>query len=250
LSVESGSSARPITQRFLQIVYSDSRVVSNLRVGFLPSFDKTLENSLTALGVDAKELSIAEVQKGELSGYDTVVIDNRGYQAHPELIAANTHLLSYVRDGGTLIVFYHKTDEWNPDPAKGRPQLAPFPIVLGNDRVTEETAPIKFVVPSHPLLNYPNRISPADFDGWIQERGRYYPKEWDPHYQALFATADQGEDPLKGGLLAAAYGRGHYIYTSMVWYRQLAAGVPGAYRIFANMVSFGHRGKNNSRQLR
>lgn len=246
LSVESGNSAQPITQQFLHVVYSEARVVSNLRVGFLPSFDKTLEQSLTALGANAKEVSIGEIQKGELSGYDTIVIDNRGYQAHPELIAANIHLLSYVRAGGTLIVFYHKADEWNPDPAKGRPQLAPFPIVLGNDRVTEETAPIKFIVPSHPLLNFPNRITRADFDRWIQERGLYYPKEWDPHYQALFATADQGEDLLKGGLLVARYGRGHYVYTSMVWYRQLAAGVPGAYRIFANMISYGRR--NNSRK--
>jgi LmbE family N-acetylglucosaminyl deacetylase len=245
LSVESGSSTQPIVQRSLLLVYSEARVVSNLRVGFIPSFDKTLEQSLTALGVNAKEVSIEQVQKGELADYDTLIIDNRGYQAHPELIAANSNLLNYVREGGTLIVFYHKTDEWNPDPAKGRPQLAPFPILLGNDRVTEETAPIKFIVPSHTLLNYPNRISQADFDRWVQERGLYYPKEWDPKYQTLFETADQGEPPLKGGLLAARYGQGHYIYTSLVWYRQLGAGVPGAYRMFANMISYGHPKKKN-----
>ncbi len=240
LSVESEGSSQPITQRFLQAVYSESRVVRDLRVGFIPSFDKTLEQSLSALGVNAKEVSVEQVQKGELTDYDTLIIDNRGYYAHPELIAANSNLLNYVRAGGTLIVFYHKTEEWNPDPAKGRPQLAPFPIILGNERVTQETAPIKFLLPGHRLLNFPNRITRADFDRWIQERGLYFPKEWDPKYQALFETSDEGEAPLKGGLLAAKYGRGYYFYTSLVWYRQLGAGAPGAYRMFANMISYGH----------
>ncbi len=221
-------------------------MVKNLRVGFIPSFDKTLEQSLTALGVNASEVQIEQVQQGELSGYDTLIIDNRGYYAHPELIAANSNLLNYVRAGGTLIVFYHKTEEWNPDPAKGRPQLAPIPLILGNERVTQETAPINFLEPGHRLLNFPNRITQGDFYRWIQERGLYFPKEWDPKYQALFETADEGEPSLKGGLLAAKYGRGNYIYTSLVWYRQLAAGVPGAYRMFANMISYGHA--NGSRK--
>jgi LmbE family N-acetylglucosaminyl deacetylase len=248
LSVESEGSAQPITQKILPVVYVDSRVARNVKVGFIPSFDKTLEQSLTALGVDATEVSVAQVQKGELSDYDTLIIDNRGYQAHPELIPANSNLLNYVREGGTLIVFYHKTEEWNPDPAKGRPQLAPFPIILGNERVTQETAPVRFLEPVHRLLNFPNRITQADFNSWIQERGLYFPKEWDPKYEALFATADEGEPLLKGGLLAARYGRGHYIYTSLVWYRQLGAGVPGAYRMFANMVSYGHSPKKATKR--
>ncbi|MBA2525450.1 MAG: PIG-L family deacetylase [Pyrinomonadaceae bacterium] len=246
LSVESEASSQPIAQRVLQVVYSESRVVRELRVGFIPSYDKTLEQSLSALGVNAKEVSVEQVQKGELADYDTLIIDNRGYQAHPELIAANSNLLSYVGEGGTLIVFYHKTEEWNPDPAKGRPQLAPFPIILGNERVTQETAPVRFLEPAHQLLDFPNRITRTDFDGWIQERGLYFPKEWNPKYQALFETGDEGEPPLKSGLLAAKYGRGHYIYTSLVWYRQLGAGVPGAYRMFANMISYGHPKKRKT----
>ena len=240
LSVESDGSSRPITQRFLQTVYSQALAVRGLRVGFIASFDKMLEQSLSALGVDAKEVNIEQVQKGELRNYDTLVIDNRGYFAHPELIAANSNLMNFVRAGGTLTVFYQKTEEWNPDPAKGRPQLAPYPIILGNDRVTQETAPVKFLLPGPRLLNFPNRITRDDFGRWIQERGLYFPKDWDPKYQALFETADQGEPSLKGGLLAAKYGRGYYIYTSIVWYRQLGAGVPGAYRMFANMISYGH----------
>jgi hypothetical protein len=148
-------------------------------------------------------------------------------------------LLDFVQAGGTLIVFYHKSNEWNPDPKKNRPQLAPYPIILADDRVTDETAPIKILQPRHPLLNFPNRITQADFANWIQERGLYYPKEWDPHYIALFSTNDPSEPPLPGGLLVARYGKGNYIYTSMVWYRELRAGVPGAYRMFANMISYG-----------
>ena len=240
LSIRHQNSGEIITTRHLRAVYSDAKVVGDLRVGYLPSYDQTLQHSLTALGVKSKALSTNEIQKSVLAGYDTIVIDNRAYQAHPELIAANSRLLTYVHEGGTLIVFYHKGNEWNPNPDRGRPQLAPYELVLGDERVTEEDAPVKFLLLRHALLNFPNRITQADFENWIQERGLYYPKEWDQSYQALLASADRGEAPLKGGLLVARYGRGNYIYTSMVWYRQLAAGVPGAYRMFANMMSYGH----------
>jgi LmbE family N-acetylglucosaminyl deacetylase len=248
LSIEAQDSMKSITYRQIQSVYSESRVSAGLRVGYVPSFDQTLERSLAALGVDSKELSIEDIQKGDLATLDTIIIDNRGYQAHPELIAANSHLLDYVGKGGTLIVFYHKDNEWNPNPDRGRPQLAPYPIILSDDRVTEEIAPIRFLEPRHPLLNYPNKITSADFNNWIQERGLYYPKEWDPHYDALFASNDTGEQPLRGGLLVTRHGRGNYIYTSMVWYRQLAAGVPGAYRMFANLISYGHSPKQKAQR--
>ncbi len=240
LAVEPQDARNPITQRSIRVNYTNARVARGLRVGFVPSFDETIKKSLAALGVEAKELGAADIQKGELSAYQTIIIDNRGYEAHPELIAANSRLLQFANAGGTLIVFYHKSNEWNPDANKNRPQLAPYPIVLGDERVTDETAPVKFLLPLHPLLNTPNRIVQADFASWIQERGLYYPKEWDAHYSALFATNDPGEAPLNGGLLVARYGKGNYIYTSMVWYRELRAGVPGAYRMFANMISYGH----------
>jgi len=240
LSVEAEASAT-VTERPIRMIYSGASVARNLRVGFFPSFDDTLTKSLAALGVTAKQLTITDAEKGDLSAYQTIIIDNRGYEAHPELIAANSRLLEFVNAGGTLVVFYHKNDEWNPDPKKNRPQLAPYPITLGGERVTLETAPIKFIQPSHPLLNYPNRIGPSDFNDWIQERGLYYPKTWDAKYSSLFSTNDPGETPLTGGLLATQYGKGNYIYTSMVWYRQLRAGVPGGYRMFANMISYGHR---------
>jgi hypothetical protein len=217
--------------------------VPNLRVGYLRSFDETLRNALAELGVEARELTVDDVRAGNLSGYQAIIIDNRGYQAHPELIAENARLLDYVNKGGTLIVFYHKTNEWNPDARAARPQLAPYPITLGNSRVTNENAPIRFTATEHPLLNFPNRITQEDFAGWIQERGLYYPESWDSRYSAPFATNDEGEPVQRGGLLAADYGRGRYIYTSMVWYRQLRAGIPGAYRMLANMISYGREGK-------
>jgi LmbE family N-acetylglucosaminyl deacetylase len=229
----------PIARATLPLVYSDARVAPNLRVGYIRSFDDTLREALKALGTQADELTIDEMRAGDLSRFDTIIIDNRGYQAHPELVRLNQRLLDYTRAGGTLIVFYHKTGEWNPDAQKERPQLAPFPITLGTARVTDENAPITFTDPQSALLNFPNKIEARDFDNWIQERGLYYPKEWDAHYSAPLSTHDAGEAPLGGGLLAADYGRGRYIYTSMVWYRQLRAGIPGAYRVFANMISYG-----------
>ncbi|HEY0547397.1 MAG TPA: PIG-L family deacetylase [Pyrinomonadaceae bacterium] len=239
-SVHATDSANAITERTARIVYSDARVAPNLRVGYVRSTDDTLRNALNALGVESQELKAEEIDAADLSKFDTIIIDNRGYQLHPELIAANPRLLDYAKNGGTLIVFYHKSNEWNPDAAKNRPQLAPLPITLGNERVTDENASITFTESQHPLLNLPNKITEDDFKDWIQERGLYYPKTWDAGYHALLAMSDAGEEPLRGGLLALDDGRGHYIYTSMVWYRQLRAGVPGAYRVFANMISYGH----------
>ena len=231
----------PIAKREVPLVYADAIVVSGRRVGYLPSYDQTLERALAALGVDAKKLTVDEIAKSDLSSFNTIIIDNRGYEAHQDLIPVNNRLLKYVEDGGTLLVFYHRTNEWNPNESRGRPQLAPYPIIVGEERVTEEDAPITFLQPKHPVLNFPNKITQQDFANWVQERGLYFPREWDQHYTAVLATNDKGEQPLKGGLLMAPYGKGNYIYTSYVWYRQLRAGLPGGYRFFANLISYGRR---------
>ena len=231
----------PIAKRVVPLVYAEAIVVSGRKVGYVPSYDQTLQRALSALGVAAKELTVDDVAKSDLLGFHTIIIDNRGYQAHPELVANNDRLLKFVEDGGTLLVFYHRTNEWNPDERRNRPQLAPYPIVIDDDRVTEENAPVIFLQPRHPLLNFPNRITQKDFANWTQERGLYFPREWDPKYAAVLATRDKGEPLLRGGLLVAPYGRGNYIYTSFVWYRQLRAGLPGGYRMFANLISYGRR---------
>jgi LmbE family N-acetylglucosaminyl deacetylase len=223
----------------IPMVYAAARVAPNLRVGYVRGFDYSLPNALNALGVESKELSVDEVKAADLQKYTTIIVDNRVYESTPGLIAANQKLLDYANGGGTLIVFYHKSFEWNPDERRQRPQLAPYKLILGDERIVDENAPITFLEPQHPLLNFPNKLGQADFADWIQERGLYYPKDWDPQFQALLQSNDPGEAPLKGGLLVADYGRGRYIYTSMVWYRELRAGVPGAYRMLANMISYG-----------
>jgi LmbE family N-acetylglucosaminyl deacetylase len=231
----------PIAKRVVPLVYADAIVVAGRKVGYIPSSDKTLERALASLGVDAKQLTVDDVAKADLSVFNTIIIDNRGYEAHQELIGSNPRLLKFVEDGGTLLVFYHRVNEWNPNEQRGRPQLAPYPIIVGDERVTQEDAPVVFLQPRNPLLHFPNRITQADFANWVQERGLYFPREWDPQYTAVLGTSDKGEPMLRGGLLVAPYGRGNYIYTSYVWYRQLRAGLPGGYRFFANLISYGRR---------
>jgi hypothetical protein len=238
ISINAANPPERITQRRIRALYNNARVSNALRVGYLPSFDETLQQALAALGLEAKELTVKDIRESDLAVYNTIIVDNRGYEAHPELIAENHRLLDYVKGGGTLIVFYHKANEWNPDDKENRPQLAPYKIILGDERVTEEDAPVKLLNPAHPLLSFPNQITQADFKGWVQERGLYYPKTWDQRYEVLLSSQDNREPPLTGGLLVAPYGKGNYIYTSMVWYRQLQAGVAGAYRVFANMISY------------
>jgi len=228
------------SEAVVPVIFADAHVASGLRVGYVRGFDFSLPHALAALGVESKELSVDEVKTADLQKYSSIIVDNRVYESKPELIAANQKLLDYANAGGTLVVFYHKSDEWNPDERRKRPQLAPYKLILGNERITDENAPITFLEPEHPLLNSPNKLGQEDFADWIQERGLYYPKEWDPQFHALLQSNDPGEAPLKGGLLVADYGRGHYIYSSMVWYRELRAGVPGAYRMLANMISYGH----------
>ncbi|HEX6186932.1 MAG TPA: PIG-L family deacetylase [Pyrinomonadaceae bacterium] len=228
-----------LIKRSVPVVWLDARVAGRVNVGYVRGFDFSLPNALHALGVESKELSVEEVKSADLSKFTSIIVEHRVYQAKPELISANQKLLDYAQAGGNLIVFYHQTDEFNPNPDRNRPQLSPYKLILGNQRITDENAPITFLEPEHPLLNVPNKLNQDDFKDWIQERGLYYPREWDPQFKALLQSNDPGEQPLKGGLLVADYGKGHYIYTSMVWYRQLRAGVPGAYRMLANMISYG-----------
>ncbi|HEY6659767.1 MAG TPA: hypothetical protein VI031_01450, partial [Pyrinomonadaceae bacterium] len=239
ITVDQPIPKEPIAKRNVPLVYAEALVVNGRKVGYLPSSDETLQRSLAALGVDAKQLSVDDIAKSDLSVFNTIIIDNRGYEAHQDLIPINNRLLKFVEDGGTLLVFYHRVNEWNPN--ERRPQLAPYPIILGDERVTEEDAPVMFLQPRHPILNFPNKITQKDFANWVQERGLYFPREWDQHYTAILATSDKGESPLKGGLIVAPYGKGNYIYTSFVWYRQLRAGLPGGYRFFANLISYGRR---------
>jgi hypothetical protein len=154
--------------------------------------------------------------------------------------------LNYVQGGGTMIVQYNNNADLDIEPDK----FSPYPITLSRDRVTEENSEMRILLPDHPLLNSPNKITARDFDGWVQERGLYFPSSWDPHFEALLSSNDKGEPARNGSLLVAKFGNGYYIYTGLSFFRELPEGVPGAYRLFANLVSFGKNGKPGSAKVR
>jgi len=170
---------------------------------------------------------------GDLSGYDAITVGIRAYELRPDLMRANSRLLDYVERGGTLLVQYQRDFAWD----KLLP--APFPASMGDKvaRVTDADSPVRFLVPDSPLLNSPNKITPADFQGWVQERGLYFWGTFDPRYQALLGLKDFGEAEVNGALVSARDGKGLYIYTGLSFFRELPAGVPGAYRLFVNLLS-------------
>ena len=174
---------------------------------------------------------------GDLSGYDAIVTGVRAYNVRADLRANQHRLIDYVERGGTLVVQYNVLDP-RTDPSQ-LSDLGPFPLRTGRDRVSVEEAPVSFTDAASPLLAAPNRITAADFDGWVQERGLYFASEWDPRYRTLFSCSDPGEPARAGGTLYTKYGRGAYVFTAYSWFRQLPAGVPGAFRIFANLLSAG-----------
>ena len=213
-------------------VLPDVAVAPGLRVGFVASYDGTMGDALRVMGADVTDLDAAALA-GDLDGFDTVVIDIRATLERADLRESFPNLLGWVERGGHLVVGYHKTFEWN-DGADG---YAPFPLRLGRDRVVDEAAAVTVLRPEHALFRFPHRLNAADWDGWVQERGLYFPAEADDRYQRLVSLSDPGEEPLTGGLLLAEHGRGTYLYTPLVWYRQLAALNAGAWRAFANLVS-------------
>jgi len=204
-----------------------------LRVGYLPGTGDEVEASLENIGVYATTLSMADVNVARLSDFDVVVLGVRAYAAHPDLAAANWQLLAYAKSGGVVIVQYNSSQFDH--------GFGPYPLTLGGngERVVDETAPVKLLMPDSPMLTWPNRITERDFDGWVEERGHGFMESWDPRYEAVLETHDPGQDPQKGGLLVARTGKGAYVYVAYALYRELPEGVPGAYRLFANLLSLG-----------
>jgi LmbE family N-acetylglucosaminyl deacetylase len=208
----------------------DVKVAPGLRVGYLPGTGDEVEASLENLGVHATTLTMADVVGGRLAGFDVVVLGVRAYAAHPGLAAANGQLLEYARKGGVVIVQYNR----------GTFDFGPYPTSLGaEEKVVDETAAVRLLMPESPVLNWPNKITERDFDGWVEERGHGFMESWDSHYDAPLETHDAGQDPQKGGLLVAKTGKGAYVYVAYALYRELPEGVPGAYRLFANLLSLG-----------
>jgi hypothetical protein len=197
------------------------------------------------LGVNVKVIDSGELASGNLAGYDAIVTGIRVYEVRPDVVSNNARLLDYARNGGVLIVQYNKNEI-------AELKLTPYPAKMKRspDRVTDETAAVTLLEPSHPLFNSPNKITDRDFEGWVQERGAYFFSEWDPRFKPLMACHDVGEEDKKGGALIAEYGKGYYIYTAYGWYRQLPVGVPGAYRLIANLVSFSKTRTSPARRVR
>ncbi len=209
--------------------------IAGRRVGYVMGPGDEVPAVLRQLGYEVSLISDADIEGGDLQGFDAVITGVRAFNTRERLAAAQRRLLAYVEAGGTLVVQYNTSRGLLTD------ALGPFPLALGRDRVTVEGAPVTILVPDHPLLSYPNRITRADFDGWVQERGLYFPASWDARYDAPLAMQDPGEKALAGGLLVVRYGRGSYVHTSLAFFRQLPAGVPGALRLFANLLAGGRQ---------
>jgi len=201
-------------------------------VGYVEGAGDKIPEALQQLGVKVTKLSTDDLANGDLSRFPAIVLGVRAYGVREDLVAYNKRILDYVSNGGTLIVQYNRAGETQRNP------FGPYPFTINdNGRVTREEAPVKILNPTLQLFNVPNRISSSDFDGWVQERGNYFLSAWDPRYTPILESADPNEQPQQGGMVMAKVGKGTYVYTGYGFFRQLPDGVPGAYRLFANLIS-------------
>jgi LmbE family N-acetylglucosaminyl deacetylase len=209
----------------------DCKIAPGLRVAYVTGTGDAVPQSLAGIGVKSEFLSPQDLAQGDLQKYDVIVLGVRAYAARPELATNNQRLLNYVKNGGALIVQYNT--------AQYDHNYGPYPYSLPNtaERVVDENSHVSFLDPKSPVLSWPNQIGERDFAGWVEERGHGFLVSWDQHYEAPLETHDPEQDPQKGGLVYAQYGRGVYVYVALALYRQLPDGVPGAYRLFANLLS-------------
>jgi LmbE family N-acetylglucosaminyl deacetylase len=208
--------------------------VARVRAGYVEGAGDGIPQALDRLGLEWAALQPADMATGDLDRFDVIITGIRAYEVRPDLVEHNPRLLDWVRRGGTLLVQYNQYDAL-------RNGFAPWPVTIArpHGRVTDEAAPVTILEPDHPLFNRPNRIGPADWDGWVQERGLYFLDSWDGPLTPLLAMSDPGEQPLTGGLLVAPLGEGTWVYSGLALFRQLPQGVPGAYRLLANLLSLG-----------
>ncbi|HWR15557.1 MAG TPA: PIG-L family deacetylase [Terriglobales bacterium] len=217
----------------------DVKVPQGLKVGYIMGVGDDIPDVLRSIGVNVTVISPEELKSGDLSKYGTIVLGIRAHEAREDLRQYNQRLLDFAQNGGTLMVQYvYQTQQFNDG------KFAPYPLNISRnnkDRVTVEEAPVEILAQDSPAFQSPNKISQKDFDGWVQERALYCPTEWDSHYQPLLSSNDPGDPPEKGGLLVAKYGKGTYIFNAWSFFRQLPAGVPGAIRLYVNLLSLGHQ---------
>lgn len=204
------------------------------KIAYVMGAGDEVHKSLVQMGYDVAIVKPEEISKEKLAEFDVVIIGIRAYNTVPALALKQGLLFDFVKEGKTMIVQYNTTDDLVTK------DIAPFPLKISRDRVTEENAEVRFLAPQNPLLNQPNKITDHDFEGWKQEQGLYYPNEWDKAFTPVISANDKGEKPKDGALLVAQYGKGHYIYTGLSFFRELPEGVAGAFRLMANMISIGN----------
>ena len=212
--------------------------IAGKRIGYIPGPGDEVPASLRQVGYEVTIVSDEALAAGApaLSRFDAMVVGVRAFNTNERLRAAHAALMAYVENGGTLVVQYNTNNRL----ALLTVPLGPWPFDIGQKRVTDETAAVAVTAAGHPALTTPNAIGPNDFEGWVQERGLYFAEKWDSHYETPLAMHDPGEAPQAGSLLWARYGKGTFVYTGLAFFRQLPAGVPGAYRLFANLLAGGH----------
>lgn len=203
------------------------------KVGYIMGAGDEISGSLEQIGYDVTMIDEKNIAADYMAQFDAVIVGIRAFNTVERLKFANQELFEYSKNGGTVIVQYNTNRRLKSS------DVAPYPLKISRGRVSVEEAPIRMLQPDHQVLNFPNKITQKDFDGWVQERGLYFPNEWDEQFEAILSSNDPGEDPLDGGLLVAKHGEGYYIYTGYSWFRELPAGVPGAYRLFTNLISIG-----------
>jgi hypothetical protein len=210
------------------------------KIGYIIGSGDDVPACLSDMGYDVSLITDEMLESNNLSQFNAIITGVRAYNTRERLKYAQSKLLDYVKNGGTLI------EQYNVAFGLQTQELGPYPFRLSQDRITDEEAKMNFVNPAHRLLNFPNKITEKDFDGWVQERGLYFADQWDGKYSTIFSGHDKNEKDLAGGTLYAEYGKGVFIYTGLSFFRQLPAGVPGAYKIFVNMISAGKDGKSAS----
>jgi len=213
----------------------DVKVPNNLKTGYIMGAGDGIPEVLREVGLDVTLIPAEKLASEDLSRYATIVLGIRAYDTQKDVVAHNKKLLDFVSTGGTLLVQY-ETDTSNFNSGS----FTPYPASLSRGRVSVEEAAVQILAPENRIFHYPNDISPRDFDGWVQERGLYFLDTWDAKFTPLLASHDPGENDLKGGLVVAPYGKGTYIYTGYAFFRQLPAGVPGALRLYVNLLAAGH----------
>lgn len=208
---------------------------SGEHIAYIMGAGDNVPESLEQIGYQVHVVDPNDIQNGDLDKYDAVVVGIRAYNVVDALKFKQPVLFDYVKNGGTMIVQYNTAGRW----ASQFENIAPYEVTLSRDRVTDENAEVKILAPNNSLVNFPNTITEKDFDGWVQERGLYYPSQWSSEFTPILSMQDEGETEKQGSLIVAPYGEGHYIYTGLSFFRELPVGVSGAYKLFANMLSIG-----------